>query len=320
MTLVIVTFSCNEPYHGSRIVGNIYTGGVIDQNTLVTPSRISAGDGTYTYPVTDDAGYIDHYELYAGIDGIGTVRLKNFLIRPVIENHHPCLQFVRDELRVDDGDGEEHFLNMCSYPFPDLNRDLYAVVSAAPSGIGTANPGYNFLEWAFDMRDPENTVLNPSCKTVGGELQDNRILYIKEAVNAYCSQLHKDYYIGNPYQLTAPVNGEFYGLVDNLDPRTGLATGGFSFPVRYKLQDITSIFVVADPDPDRLSTENFDENLPPNPEGRIILMGNSDGSFGYLDKDMFEGTWHGLMESPYGEQIWFEYTLFYDLDEDSVYF
>lgn len=318
--LVVLTISCQEPYHGSRIVANIYYGTGFDEQTLISPTRTPGFNNTFTYGNPGDPGYVDHYELYAGIDGLGTVRLKNFLIRPALENHHPCMQFIEDTVRVDDGDGQVHYLNMCSYPFPDLNRDLLAVVSAPPTGIGTANPGYNFLEWGQDLRSTENTVDNPSCRTVDGTPVEEKIVYNQEAVTAYCSQLHKDYYIGNPYQLTSPINGEFYGLVDTLDPRTGLATGGFSFTIEYKIENISSLFVVADPDPDRLSEDNINENIPPNPEGKIILMSELDGNFGYLDKNMFEGTWHGIMESPIGDGLWFEYTIFYDMDKDSVYF
>ncbi len=314
LIVTISLISCQEPpFSGSRVIGNLFFANM-EADSLITPTRVRIpGNPFPVHLQPGDPGYVSHYELYAGIDGIGTVRLLNFQIRPVIEVHHPCLQFIDDETRVG-GIGEGPFyLNMCRLPFPDLENQTLAVVSVAPTGIGTANPGYNFFEWGADMLAPESVTI-PNCAT------NTRMTYVKEAVESYCDQLHKDYYIGNPWQMTKPRSGQFYGLVDGIDPRTNLATGGISFTVLYNLTRMTSLFIVADPDPGRLSEENFDRNLPPNPQGTVILLSERNGWFGYVDTRSFEGVWHGLMVSPVGDPIYFEYTLYTDLNVDRVWF
>jgi len=311
--LLISTISCQgEPFHGARVIANLYYAN-LDGQTLVTPSRVRLpGQSAYTYLQPGDPGYVDHYELYAGIDGVGTVRLLNFHIRPAIEVHHPCLQFLEDTTRIDGvGEGPFYF-NMCRNPYPDLEAQMLVVVSASPSDAGTPNPGYDFYDWGADLRDPAS-VDTPDCAT------NTRFTYVKEATEAFCAQLHPTYYVGNPFQLTKPISGEFFGVVDGIDPRTNLATGGLSFAIPYDLADVSSLFVVAEPDPARLSAENIGLNLPPG-AGEVVLISEADGYYGYLDKRSFDGVWHGLMVHPEGLGLYFEYTLYHDLDKDNTWF
>lgn len=306
-------FSCQgEPFHGARVIANLYYAN-LDGQSLITPTRVRVpGQSGYTYLQPGDPGYVDHYELYAGIDGLGTVRLMNFHIRPAIEVHHPCLQFLEDTTRLDGvGEGPFYF-NMCRNPYPDLENLMLVVVSAPPTGLGTVNPGYNFYDWGADLRTPASPT-TPDCAT------NTRFQYVKEATEAFCSQLHERYYLGNPFQLTKPLSGEFLGVVDGIDPRTNLATGGLSLSLKYDLSKVTSLFIVAEPDPGRLSLENYHLNLPPG-QGEVVLMSQLDGYYGYLDKQAFDGVWHGLMVHPQGRGLYLEYTLYHDLDTDKVWF
>jgi len=306
-------FSCQgEPFHGSRIIANLYFAN-IDGETLITPTRVrDPGGSGYTYLQPGDPGYVDHYELYAGIDGVGSVRLLNFHIRPALEVHHPCLQFLEDTTRVDGvGEGPFYF-NMCRPPYPDVEKYMFVVVGASPTDLGTASPGYNFLDWGADLLDP-SSVSTPDCST------NTRLTYLQEATEAFCAQIDSSVYIGNPFQLTKPLSGEFFGVVDGIDPRTNLAIGGLSFSILYDLSGITSLFVIAEPDPTRLTEENFSLNLPPG-AGKVVLMSELEGYFGYLDKESFEGVWHGLMVHPEGEPLFFEYTVYPDLDTDNAWF
>ncbi len=306
-------FSCQgEPFHGSRIVANLYFAN-IDGGTLITPTRVRrAGSSEYDYLQPGDPGYVDHYELYAGIGGVGSVRLLNFHIRPAVEVHHPCLQFLEDTTRVG-GEGEGPFyFNMCRAPYPELEAYMLVVVSASPTDLGTANPGYNFRDWGTSLLDPASTT-EPDCAT------NTRFTYIKESTEAFCAQIDPSVYIGNPFQLTKPISGEFFGVVDGIDPRTNLAIGGLNFSIQYSLEEITSLFIVAEPDPTRLSRENFNLNLPPG-TGKVVLLSELDGYYGYIDKKSFEGVWHGLMVHPEGVPLYFEYTLYHDLDIDNTWF
>jgi hypothetical protein len=312
---LFLSVSCSEPFHGSHVVANISVGSEVDPNTLVTPSQIRTTTG-YDFLAPGDPGYIDHYELYAGINGMGNVRLKNFQIRPVLDIHHPCMQFIPDELDVsDDADA----LNMCQAPYPALEERTFVIVAPPPTDIGTSNPGYNYLEWAQELRTSGNEVEVPSCTADASGIYP-KIQYNPIATEEFCNNLHKDYYLGNPFQITRPISGSIYGFVDGSDPRTGLMLGGMIFSVEYSLEDITSIFLVADPNPERLNEDQYNENLPPSENGEVILLGELDGSFGYIDKEMIEGTWHGLMVHPQGESLRMEFTLYYDMDEDPVLF
>lgn len=311
--LVLMVTACQgEPYHGSRIIANLYFAN-IDAASLVTPTRVYIqGSERFLQLQPGDTNYVDHYELYAGIEGVGTVRLLNFLIRPAMEVHHPCLQFIEDLVRVD-GEGEGPFyLNMCRSPFPDLERQEFFVVAAAPTDVGTANPGYDYWTWGANLLEPDSPV-EPNCS------QNIRMKYNREAVEAFCSQLHPDVYVPNPYQLTKPRSGRYLGVLDGIDPRTNLATGGISLTVDYKLDKVTSLFIVAEPDPTRLSQENFHKNLPPG-QGKIILLSELNSYYGYIDKKNFEGVWHGLMVNPEGLPLYFEYTIYYNIDKDKVWF
>lgn len=311
--LIFAVSACQgEPYHGSRIIANLYFANM-DAESLVTPTRQRIlGTERFVQLQPGDSGYVDHYELYAGIKGVGTVRLLNFLIRPAMEVHHPCLQFLPDETRVD-GEGEGPFyLNMCRSPFPELERQEFFVVSAAPTDIGTANPGYDYWTWGADLLAPDSPT-EPDCT------RNVRMKFNREATESFCAQLHPDVYVPNPYQLTKPRSGQYYGVVDGIDPRTNLATGGLSLTVDYNLEKVTSLFIVAEPDPTRLSRENFHKNLPPG-AGKVILMSELNGYYGYIDKKGFEGVWHGLMVNPEGLSIYFEYTIYYNIDKDLVWF
>ncbi|MBU1535015.1 hypothetical protein KKF84_06825, partial [Myxococcota bacterium] len=309
--------SCDEPFHGARILAN-FDPGSIDADTLVTPTRVRTGNAV-TYLNPGDPGFINHYELHAGFEGLGTVRLLSFQIRPIFEVHHPCMQFIDDDLNVS---GEDQYLNMCQSPYPDMERYMYVMVSVPPSDIGSANPGYNYLEWGEteDLRDPANTVTAPDCTTDASGVYTNRISYLEEDTTAFCANLHQDYYLGNPFQITKPNNGKIYGYLDGPDPRTSIKIGGINLAIEYDLSDISTLFITAEPDQDRISTENLDTNLPPGPNSRVLMIGETDGIFGYLDKESFEGVWHGLMVDPLGSSMRMEFTLYHDLDEDSVFF
>ncbi len=285
--LFITAPACNEAFDGSNVYANIYHGEGFDERSLISPG-------------TMHGHHVDHYELYAGIKDSGTVRLAVFNIRPVIETAHPCLQFIPDITRKGPDDGKEHYLNMARF----INdEEILAVVSVAPSDVGPKNPGYDFDSWSQSLRD------------IDGNL-------VKDAVDSFCSRLHEDYYIGNPIQLSTPFSGKLYGVLDGHDPRNGLAIGGVGFITEYNLEGITSLFIVADPDPSRVTEDNIDENLPPNPDGHIILLGERDGHFGYMKSGIYEGDnmIHGLMVSPDGESLYMEFTVYYNLNEDKVWF
>ncbi len=320
ITILLLLFSvvsCDEPFHGSRLLGN-FDPGTLDAETLVTPSRIRAGD-VLTYLSPGDPGYVHHYELHAGFEGLGTVRLLNFQIRPIFEVHHPCMQFIHDELNVN---GTDQFLDMCQSPYPDMERYMYVMVSVPPSDIGAANPGYNFLEWGETegLRSDDNSVDSPSCTTDSAGVYTEKIAYKEDETRAFCEGLHADYYLGNPFQVTKPRNGNVYGYLDGPDPRTSVKIGGFNLAIEYDLGKLTTLFITAETDAQRVSTDNIDVNLPPGADGRTLLIGELDGLFGYLEKDTFEGVWHGLMVDPMGSSMRVEFTLYNDLDEDPVLF
>lgn len=312
LLILMALNACVDPFQGSRIVGNLFVGD-LDPDSLVTPPRLPDGSGGFTWAAEGDPGYVDHYELYAGIDGIGNVRILNFLIRPIFEVHHPCYTVLNDDIRITP-DGESATINMCRDPYPLLERTLFALVSAAPTDIGDANPGYRYLEWGLPLRTADNTVTAPDCGDIG------QISYDPDAVQDFCDNLHEDYYVGNPFQFSKPVNGTLYGLVNGIDPRTNLAMGGFLLNSEYQLKGMTSLYILADPDPGRLTEENFHANLPPNPAARIAFLARTDQRFGYIAEDLYEGVIHGLMEDPDGSSAYLEFTLYVDLDTDNLMF
>ena len=65
-------------------------------------------------------------------------------------------------------------------------------------------------------------------------------------VCAAAAAADRDFYIGNALQLTAAKGGQFYGLVDSLDPTAGLALGGITILTPYGLDQATELFVTVE--------------------------------------------------------------------------
>ncbi len=330
--LLVATLSsgCSSPFRGTRLEATMDPGSDVDPQTLVVPTP-----GKYP----GEPGYYSHYELFAEIGGWGVTRLATFLIQPAIRVDHPCLQFLEDRFRVlevpdatamapacpdvdrpDDPTVADRaaFINM--ERFAQLEK-MYAVVSLAPtkptedaSGneIFDHWPGYEFTDdWGW----PPELFYSPREHDPARKLDWCNL--IQEQVERYCASLPEGYYVGNPIQLTFPRNGEFYGLLSGVDPRIGGPVGGISLAVDQNLDKLTGMFLVKEPDPSRVSEENIHEDLPPDPNGYVILAATTNG-LGSIDRDAFRGVIHVVMVSPFGATLRMEVAVFTNLDEDPI--
>ena len=322
---------CSKPFSGSRLEATLDPGAGVDPASLVVPTP-----GKHP----GEPGYFSHYELYAEIGGWGVTRLAVFLVQPAIRVEHPCLQFLEDRFRtleVPDAtamapacpDGPDRpdsptvadralYINM--ERFAQLET-IYAVVSTAPtrptqdaSGneIYDHWPGYDFTdEWGW----PPELFYSPHEEDPAKKLDWCNLK--KDKVEQYCASLPEGYYVGNPIQLTFARNGRFYGTLSGVDPRTGGPIGGISLAVDQRLDDITGLFLVKEPDPSRISEENIDEDLPPDPNGFVILAATRSG-LGRINRNRYRGVIHVTMVSPYGATLRMEVAVFTNLDEDPI--
>jgi hypothetical protein len=85
-----------------------------------------------------------------------------------------------------------------------------------------------------------------------------------------------NFYIGNLSQLSGPRAGDFYGLVDAMDPSSHLVLGGIQVVVSYGLSQATEIFVsvedhsVGSPDP------TIGNRVDPANRGPVVLVGRTE--------------------------------------------
>ena len=100
-----------------------------------------------------------------------------------------------------------------------------------------------------------------------------------------------DFYIGNLVQLTAPRNGQFYGLVDTLDPTAGVQLGGIAAQVPFALDQATEIFVTVEDHSVGSPDASIGNRVDPERRGAVVLgglvrTGGADSGRGLLTADL----------------------------------
>lgn len=314
--IVLVTVStlsgCVDNYQGTRLEMNLTVGSGMELHELVLPS-VDRSPG--------QQGYFSHYELFAEIEHSGFVRLTTFLIQPSIHVQNPCLQYIPDRYCYSQVYECDPYINMERF---DQLEDIFGVVTTPVSRESldaTQNPygyehfpGYDFMEWPDDLFS-NPTIADPAAKLARENLN-------QEAVEAFCAESLPDgFYLGNPEQLTAPRHGEFHGVVDGADSRTGLSIGGFTLMVPGKLHRLTQLFVTKEPDPSRLSPEMISETqLMPGPDSQIFLVATDDGGIGKISDDEYRGVTSAVLRNPGALPVTLYVIIYTDIDEDPVNF
>ncbi len=330
-----------ETFDGSRIEMNINPGVGVTHESLVLPTP-----GL----LPGDPGYFSHYEMYAVISGWGHLRLKNFLIQPAAQTRSPCLQFIPDRFRHVRLSDEELDKRVCEdyverndeptlrelvqyinmQRFDALRTNLFASVSVAPTeqtNDSTAFNGYNHL-YAYDIAGmtewPDSLFYDATIEDPLEKL--NWCNLRKDEVEAFCKELHPDFFIASVIQMTLPLNGRLYGVLDGNDPRTGGPIGGISLISEGKLNNLTGIFIVKEKDTERLSAENINKNLPPGETGQVVLIADEgdpvtgEGRIGSIDRTSRRGVVHIVMVNPMGSSLRAMLSIFNDLDRDPIQF
>lgn len=265
-----------------------------------------------------DPNWFSHYELHANILGAGTVRLAHFLILPVLHLHHPCLQFIPDAYcRESASTTCNTYMNV--QRFNNIDDEILVATSVAPTvndgGTWRHLPGYDFMDRsAF----PPELFVDPNITDEATAL--NRTNLNQAAVEAFCANLHPDYYLGTPDQLTKATNGENYGAVDSADARTNFFVGGITLFTDANLEYMTELFMTRERDPERLSPENINANLPPGEDGQVILLAQKHGTWGSISFERYRGMLTVFMQSPVGLPISWSSVIYVNLDDDPVTF
>jgi hypothetical protein len=95
--------------------------------------------------------------------------------------------------------------------------------------------------------------------------------------------------------------------------------GGFALLVPGKLDRMTALLVLREPDPSRLAPENIQrQDLPPSGGSQIFLIARSDESLGYIRDDMYRGVTTARLENPYSLPVFMDVVIFGDIDEDPI--
>ncbi len=308
MTLILgLLTSCVEVYDGARIEANI---SLLEMSTeeLVLPSHgLNPGD----------PGYFSHYELHANIAGMGTIRLQNFLIVKSLHILHPCSQFEPDRYCVDaEGSPCDPYINM--YRFVS-HEDIYLAVSVAPTVEDGTGWNHAVTTDFMDPRQfPDELFVDPDLTVPEEKL--NRDNLDEDEVRDFCAALHPDYYLGNPNQLTQPRSGNLLGAIDGSDPRTASIIGGLTFYSAARLEHMTELLITRESDPERLSPELINENLPPGEDGQTLLLAQKSGPYGTIRFGEFRGVMTVSLESPLGIPVFMTGTVYYDMDNDPYNF
>ena len=82
-----------------------------------------------------------------------------------------------------------------------------------------------------------------------------------------------DFYIGNIVQLSAPRNGQFYGLVDTLDPTAGQELGGIAALVPFALDQASEIFITLEDHSVGSPDSTIGNRVDPEHRGAVVLGG-----------------------------------------------
>jgi hypothetical protein len=85
-----------------------------------------------------------------------------------------------------------------------------------------------------------------------------------------------NFYIGNIIQLSAPRSGQFYGLVDMLDPNAGLPLGGVSVLAPYGLSQATEIFITVEDHSVGAPDPNIGNRVDAKNRGPVVIVGKTD--------------------------------------------
>jgi len=307
-TLILgLVAGCVEVYDGARIEANISVLG-ISHNELVVPTP-----GLYA----GDPGYFSHYELHANILGMGTIRLQNFLIQPSLVTLHPCSQYEPDTYCVDAvGAPCDEYINMFRFK---SHESIFLAVTVAPSVADatgwTHRVAYDFMD---PRQFPDELFEDPGLTDPAVRLHRDNL--VESEVRAFCDALHPDYYLGNPNQLTQPRSGSMLGAIDGPDPRTGSVIGGLTFHSPARLEHMTELMITREADPQRLSPDNIDRNLPPGANGQTLLLAQKHGPYGYIRFGEYRGVMTVSLESPVGIPVFMTGTVYYDLDNDPYSF
>jgi len=315
--VLVLMGGCVESYPGTRLELTIQTNGTAPSILVLPTPGLRPGD----------AAYFSHYEVHAVFEGGGMARLASFLIQPVLHADNPCLQFTPDDFCVDlPGQPCDPYVNMDRYRPLEAMLGVVSLASTRPADATDVDtwtddasgyvhwPGYDFMAW-------------PSALFVDPDLPDPKTLLARENLNQeevedFCARLPSGYYLGNGAQLTYPLRGLLYGVVDMNDPRTGSPVGGVTLWVPGKLHGMTELLVIKEPDPKRVAARNPDNlsrtDLLPSEDSQVFLSGRSDQVFGYIRRDMYRGVTRVLLENPFGLPITMTAVVFEDIDEDPI--
>ncbi len=303
--------SCVKNLEGSRMQVNISPGSSdsFSRDDLIVPTPgVPQGDPRW----------FSHYELHANILGMGTVRLKSFLIRPALMIHHPCLQYLPDiYCRAASGSTCNPYMNL--ERFSNIDDEILVATSVAETtddGTGYRHvPGFDLMDRS---RYPDELFVDPTLTDPLDKLARTNLN--QDAVEAFCADLPEGQYLGNPNQLTKALNGENYGAVDGGDPRTNFFVGGITLHTKANLELMTELMLTRERDPERLSPENINENLPPGDDGQLILLAQKHGTWGSISFEQYRGVMTVYMESPVGLPLTWSSVIYVNLDEDPINF
>jgi hypothetical protein len=207
------------------------------------------------------------------VNGVVICQTTAYSIVQAVDKNDPCLI---------DSDG--HLLTDASAWGGDANKALAVSMRIDELTIQQANPLFAMVGWDDNSATPP--VIDPMADATTR----------KDACNAWWANSPYAAYTGNPIQLTAPIHGQLYGMLDfqSVSPAPSQILGGIEITSNFSLRDIRELFLTVatakfqDLDP----AETDCKANPTKCRGSLFLQGNTEPPQ--------NGIFHATLTSPTG--------------------
>jgi hypothetical protein len=232
--------SCVDPYQGSWVEFSL-------SKTTEIPGDPAAGTSRGSRPPSNT-----HYEYWV-VTGGNAFHLADFLVSKQFDSTFPC--FIET--------GRDKYLGLHSSKFYDK---VLAEALAPPGDPTTPDQHEVDLLADADKRMQNQTAVENKLEAIVGwdpKITPQVLTDLSNEINAtdgtgapiddisdeankrrlaICNRFfaaHPDFYVGSDKVFSLPLTGHWYGMVENMDPRSGAPIGGagFTVPATFKQFD-----------------------------------------------------------------------------------
>lgn len=338
LALVAPTAACVEPFRGSNVQMDFAMGVQTNARPGATPQPDQPpGDTHYelyaadlVYQTNPDGSVVIDASGQPKIDRTYLFKVKEFKIRPAIDTSSPC------------------FIDLADTRFPGIHVTQYAAAVRAATGITDPFASGQDREDVIDVltadrRHDNLDAIEATLKAVtshanfrypatsgacaGATGDDPQLIppptCFDEASNArrlaLCQALwdqHPGFYEGSDKVFTLPLSGQFFGMVEGMNPVNNGFVGGSSFFVEDNLITAEAFLL-------NWQYDDLDNDGAPDFPPSLPVAERSATGFPYLAGEP-ERLVRGVLSVPMvhasNPRLSANVAIFYDLDDDDVHF